>query len=142
VHEDGVAVDETIERLGVGAFDVLVALGEARERAGELRVSIRRRSPVEVDDRDAQALQVVGEEAEAKADDARRTGEKRLAHEGATIASVPAARILGPDGPRVHPLSGELFRAAGPDDHGPGADFLLARRLRESAGAPLGEVYT
>ncbi|PYN96918.1 MAG: hypothetical protein DMD91_19455 [Candidatus Rokuibacteriota bacterium] len=24
----------------------------------------------------------------------------------------------------------------------PGADFLLARRLRESAGAPLGEVYT
>ena len=82
VHEDGVAVDETIERLGVRAFDVLVAFGEARERPGELRVSIRRWSPLEVDDRDAQALQVVGEEAEAKADDARRTGEKQLAHEG------------------------------------------------------------
>src|SRR5438093_3458005 len=81
-----------------------------------------------MDDRDAQALQLLGEEPEAQAHDARRPAEQWLNQETGTIASLPADRILGPDGLGVPPLSGELLGPA--CSHDPASERGLA------AGAP------
>src|SRR5207245_10599456 len=92
-----------------------------------------------MDDRDAQALQLLGEEPEAQAHDARRPAEQWLNQERGTIASLPADRILGPDGLGVPPLSGELLGPACSHDPAPGRGLEIGRAsCRERGGSRCG----